>query len=290
MDEDTESLKDILRRGDKPSEPQEEGEMETPGKNIGKLNQPEASSRLDPAGHAPKVAEKKKGKNLKDKGDKNRISAKERSKKNKGGREDRRTIRILKDKKGKNRRLATVRSKTNRVTFGKKRRREDRRMRGATEEKNDPPDKIRQNHGNNDENNEELQENTCRGELKSDPFREGHDKKSARTGVKKQPTALKQDTTTVGGEEKRKEMVDKEETVGESTETGEKRSMWFHKKTNGHESNEDPQKYTRRGKWQSNIPTDGNDDKCGRNAVAKQQAQAKSKEEKMTENSTSLRF
>ena len=182
----------------------------------------------------------------------------------------------MKDKKDKNRRLATVRSKTNRATFGKKGGREDRRTRGATEEKNDPPDKIRQNHGNNDENNEELQENTCRGELKLEMSREGHDKKSARTGVKKQPTALKQDTTTIGGEDIRKETAEREETVGESAETVEKRK--------------DLQRYMSRGRQQPNLTTNERDDKNGGNKIVKHQAKAKSKEEKMMENSTSLRF
>ena len=100
----------------------------------------------------------------------------------------------------------------------------------------------------------------------------------------------KQDTTTIGGEDIRKDTAEREETVGGSAETVEKRSIWFQKKTNGHERNEDPHKYTSRGKWQSDPPINGNNDKSGRNAVAKQQAKAKSKEEKMTENSISLRF
>jgi len=55
-------------------------------------------------------------------------------------------------------------------------------------------------------------------------------------------------------------------------------------------SKEDPQKYTSHGKRQPDLTTNENEDKSGRNGVAKQQAEAKSKEEKMTENSTSLRF
>ena len=56
------------------------------------------------------------------------------------------------------------------------------------------------------------------------------------------------------------------------------------------ERNEDLQKHMCRGKLQSDKPTGGNNDKSVRNAVTKQQAETRSKEEKTTDGLLSLRF
>ena len=60
MDEDAGNLEDISRREDKSTEPQEKEERKTPRRHVGKLNRLEASSRRDSAGHAPKLAKKRK--------------------------------------------------------------------------------------------------------------------------------------------------------------------------------------------------------------------------------------
>ena len=149
--------------------------------------------------------------------------------------------------------------------------REEQRTRGAMVEKNDPPDKTRQNHGKSDESHEEPQDNTSQGERNLDSLREGPDKRSAKTSTKKQPKALKQATTTIGGEDIRKETADRDETVGEPAEKVEKRNVRFQKKINGQGRNEDPQKETSGEKWQSDPPiwgVDGTKTKVGNEGIS----------------------
>ena len=57
-----------------------------------------------------------------------------------------------------------------------------------------------------------------------------------------------------------------------------------------YESNEDMQKHMCRGKLQSNLPADRKNDKGRRNVATKQQAKTKSKEERTTVASPSIRF
>lgn len=127
-------------------------------------------------------------------------------------------VNIAKDPRDKNREMTTVRSKTKRVTFGTRRGREDGRTRRATEEKNDPPDK----------NDEEMKKKTGQGGTKLDLSREGNKKKSAKTDVKEQRTT--------------KETEDRNDPPDKSRRNS----------GQSHERNEDPQKQTRRKRWQPN--------------------------------------
>ena len=142
--EDAKNIEETDRREDKTSYPLEDEERKTPRKHIGTLSRLAAKSRPDLARHVSNVARKQKGKNLK-------------------------------NKRERNRRPAIERSEKNRAKFEETGERENR----YTEEDNDPPDKVCQTRGKSDESKEE---------------------------------------TTIGGEDKRGEMVEREEIVGELVE------------------------------------------------------------------------
>ena len=129
---------------------------------------------------------------------------------------------------------------------------------------------------------------------------------------KKQPTELKQDTTK-GGEDTR-EMIEREEIVGELMgiikkaidtdyrkedidEKLRKNSVSSYEDSRNEsldeacdENNEDMQKHTCQGELQPNLPVDKKNDKSRRSVVTKQQAETKSKEERTMVASPPIRF
>ena len=148
-DKDVENIKSRDKRKDKTSEPPEEEEMKTPRKHVKESSWRTENSRPDVAAHALNVAKEQRGEKWK-------------------------------EKREKNRRWARERSEKNRVKVGKIRGRKDRCTIGLTEEENGPPDK------------------NCQNYRKSEEGKEG---------------------TIIGGEDKREEMAEREEIVGELMET-----------------------------------------------------------------------
>ena len=118
----------------------------------------------------------------------------------------------------------------------------------------------------------------------------------------RQPTAREQDTTR-GGEEimkkssdcdYRKEDIEEERRKSSVRSSENARNEFFDETCQPrgvkYKRNEDSQKHTSRREFRSNLPSEENNEKSVRNVGTKQQVEARSKEEKMTKNSISLRF